>query len=210
MLPTETEPVAAQKRPLRPWLQELVRKSVHIAVSLNAVAIAWLAPDWIARVLFCSAAIVALTVDTLRLRSQTFRALFMSIFAPLLRSHETNRITGATTLAVGVAIVVLLFPKNFAIAGLLYAGLGDAAGALVGRSFGRHRFRSGKSLEGSIAFFCVTFLAGWAIPGIGALPAFAAAAIVTPIEAAPMRFDDNLVLPIFGASAMWIAVMLLG
>ena len=36
-----------------------------------------------------------------------------------------------------------------------------------------------------------------------------AALLVTPIEAAPLHFDDNLIIPICGASATWAGVVLL-
>jgi dolichol kinase len=203
-------PAGTQPRVLRPWMQEILRKSVHITVSLSAIAIVWYLPTTIARVLFCSAAIIAVTIDVLRLRVPAVQRIFTRYFASLMRSHESRRITGATTLAIGVAVVVLLFPKTFAVAGLLYAGLGDAAGALVGRAIGRHKFPWGKSLEGSIAFLCVAFIIGWVLPGIGFLPALIAALAVTPIEAAPLSFDDNLIIPICGASATWAAVALFG
>jgi dolichol kinase len=203
-------PIRARVRVLRPWIQEIARKSVHITASLSATAIVWYVPTTVARILFCAAAVIAISIDVLRLRVPAVQRIFTRYFAPLMRSHESRRITGATTLALGVAVVVLLFPKTFAVAGLLYAGLGDAAGALVGRAFGRHRFPWGKSLEGSLAFFCVAFIVGWVLPGIGLLPAFVAALAVTPVEAAPLSFDDNLVIPICGAAAAWAAVMLFG
>ncbi len=195
---------------LRPWTHELARKSVHMAVSLAAIAVIWFLPTTIARILFLAAAAVAIAIDVLRLRVPAVKQAFEHYFAPLLRVHESRRITGATTLALGVAIAGLLFPRNFAIAGLLFAGLGDAAGAIVGRKFGRHRFRSGKTLEGSFAFFCVALIVGWAMPGIGFIPGLAAALLVTPIEAGRFSFDDNLILPTCGATATWIAVALLG
>jgi dolichol kinase len=205
-----TNPSRAGERVLRPWIQEIGRKSVHILVSLSAIAIVWYTPTTVSRILFCTAAILAITIDVLRLRVPAVKRLFAHYFASLMRSHESRRITGATTLSLGAAVVVLLFPKNFAVAGLLYAGLGDAAGALVGRAFGKHRFPWGKSLEGSLAFFCVALIVGWALPGIGFNPALLAALMVTPIEAAPLSFDDNLVIPICGAAATWAAMMLVG
>jgi dolichol kinase len=209
--PTEQSHGTTEKaHTLRPWTQEIARKSVHIVFSLSATAIVWYLPTKISRIVFCSAAVIAVIIDVARFRVTAVERLFARYFAPLLRSHEIDRITGATTLALGVAVVVLLFPKNFAIAGLLYAGLGDAAGALVGRSYGRHRFPWGKSLEGSIAFFCVAIIVGWLVPGIGFRPALLAALAVTPIEAAPLSFDDNLIIPICGAAATWGATLLVG
>ncbi len=127
----------------------------------------------------------------------------------MLRPRETTGLTGATTLALGFLIAGLLFAPRFAGAGILFAGVGDAASALVGRAWGRTRFPGGKSLEGSLAFLLAAFAAGWVAPGIPVLTAALAALVTTLVEALPSAIDDNLTLPLAGAAAAWAAGALL-
>jgi len=182
-----------------PRRREAIRKSLHIAISLAAAALVLTLPAATARLLFLATAGVALLVDFGRLARTPLRRPFLRLFAPLLRDSETRALTGASTLALG-----------FAAAGILYAGLADAAAAIAGRTIGRHRFASGKSLEGSGAFLVVATLIGWALPGIALPAAFLAAVPLTLLEAVPLPVHDNLVLPPAGAAAAWIAVVAIG
>ncbi len=188
--------------------QELARKGIHIAFCTGAATVVWLAPLHACRIAFCAAAALAITIDLARLRSPGLHRFMSRLFHPLLRVRESGRVTGATMLAIGIALAVLLFPRAFAVAGLLYAGLADSAGALVGRAFGRHPFPGGRTAEGSLAFLLAAILAGWLIPGV-ALPAAVLAALpVTLLEAAPLPLDDNLFIPVAGAAAVLLAASL--
>jgi dolichol kinase len=82
-----------------------------------------------------------------------------------------------------------------------YLVFGDAAAALVGRRWGRHRYGA-KSLEGSAA------CAGICL-GLGALllpqhPAAVAAGAITAtlVEALPLPFDDNWTMPLAAAAVL--------
>lgn len=192
-----------------PQPEETARKAIHIVAALVATGIAWRAPERVATTILAGAALLALTIEVARLYIAPARRVFYRVVGFMLRPHERCRITGATTLALGFAGAILLFPPHMAAVGFLYAGVGDAAAALIGRRFGRHRTARGKSLEGSVAFFLVAVLAGWATPGIGLLPATCAAFATTLLEAGSLPIDDNLYLPAAGAAATWAAVALL-
>lgn len=194
----------------RPDSGELIRKSVHVLVSVVAVAVVWTLPPTESRIVIVVAAGAALFAEAIRRASRFAGALFDRMFGALLRAHESQGLTGATMLALGFALAVLAFPPRFAGAGILYAGVGDAASAVVGRYWGRIRYPDGKSLEGSLAFLAAAFLAGWFAPGIGLVPAAVAACVTTVLEALPSRVDDNLALPLVGAAATWAAVAILG
>lgn len=202
--------LAREKRPGSRNSREVARKLLHIAASVAATAIVWGLPAWSARVICVAAAGVAYIVEFVRLRSPAAGRKFLETFGPLLRARETRDITGATTLATGFAITIVLFPPPIAAVGFLYAGLGDAAAALVGRRFGRHRMRCRKSLEGSLAFLLASLVAGWAAPNVAFPPAAMGAVAATLVEAVPLPTTvDNLVLPIVSAATIWIACGLL-
>lgn len=194
----------------RPTPQETARKTIHIAAAVVATGITWRAPHRVAVAVIAGAALLALTIELARMYVPLIRRAFYRAFGFMLRPHEAHRLTGATTLAVGFAAAVLLFPPHIAAIGLLYAGIGDAAAAIIGRRWGRHRTARGKSLEGSAAFFVTAVLAGWAAPAIGVLPAVLAAFATTLLETASPPIDDNLYLPVVAAAAAWAAVGLVG
>ncbi|MGI6303296.1 MAG: diacylglycerol/polyprenol kinase family protein [Verrucomicrobiota bacterium] len=96
---------------------------------------------------------------------------------------------------------------------VLVLTVADTAAALVGARFGRVRFRTGgvvesKSLEGSIAFWVVTFLAVL-LPLVliksdvsvmqSLLSAFLAATLLTMVEAVSIGGRDNLFVPLIAA-----------
>src|SRR5688500_2816151 len=132
--------------------REVGRKGLHLT---SAVVPALLGLGVARQLLLPALAVLAagaLLVEIGRRRSQFVASRFDALFAPLLRDHEHHRVTGATWLLLSFLTAVALFPRDVAIAALWAAAVGDAAAALVGIPFGRHRAgRTGKSLEGSMA-----------------------------------------------------------
>lgn len=110
-----------------------------------------------------------------------------------------------------LSFTVLLFAywspahRGAAVAGLLTMAWGDAAASIVGRRWGRRRYRVGritKSLEGSLALVVFTIPAlivaglvqeGGGLPAV-LIPLLALAAAL--IEAPCVRGLDNLILPV--------------
>lgn len=196
---TATQPVVHGGRETDVGGREASRKAVHIAVSIAAAGIVWQLPLTSTRPLFIAAFVLALGVDLLRRRSTHLGRLFERAFGAMLRSRESRQLTGATTLAAGFALTVLLTPPQIAAVGILVAGLADAAAALVGRRYGRHRIRNGKSVEGGAASFVTSLLLLGLAPGTNLLGALIIAPVLTLLEIAPLPVDDNVVLPIAAA-----------
>lgn len=176
--------------------QEAARKLIHSAASITAALVVLLDPYRHGRTIILAAAMTALTVELLRRISPGTERLFRRAFGSMLRHRERQGITGASTLALGSLAAASVAPPTLAAAGILMAGLGDAAGAIVGRNLGRLRLPGGKSVEGSIACFSVAFIAAGAMPGITPTMALAGALATTTIEAFSIRLDDNLYLPL--------------
>jgi dolichol kinase len=186
------------------------RNLIHVGLSLLAAAAVWRFPHPGGAILLAGATLVALSVELARWRSTGFAHRFRRAVGPMLRDGETRRLTGATTLAIGYTVAATAFPVGPALAGILVAGLADPAAALAGRRFGRRRWRSGKSLEGSTAFLLVAFLLVLSVPGIGAAYAALVALLATAAEAAPLPIDDNIYLPALTAAAVSAAPLLYG
>lgn len=177
---------------------EAARKTIHVLLSLGVAALVWRLPATTAGVVLAGATAVALGVETARRASGRFDDAFRARFGDMLRPAEARRITGATTLALGYTLAVVILPGRGALAGVLLAGVADAVAAVVGRRWGRNRYPGGKSVEGSLCFLVVAAAIGWGL-GLGPIAVVALAVIMTIIEAPTLRVDDNLYLPLVGA-----------
>jgi dolichol kinase len=187
---------------------ETARKVIHAAAGAGAAAVAWFAPPAAGRAVLVGAVLLALLIELLRTRVPAVRRRFDATVGHMVRPAERRTLTGATFLAIGAAFAVLSFPGRSAAIGILYAAFGDAAAALVGRRFGRHVYRPGRTAEGTAAFFSVTLLIGWATMDAGFVAAAVAAAGVTLVEAAPFPLNDNLLIPLAGAAAChWVTAL---
>jgi len=130
-------------------------------------------------------------------------------------SGEDERWSGLSLYGLSALLLTVLgferaaFP---AAAGLLALALGDGVGGLVGRRWGRARYRlpwaKSKTVEGSlaVAFFSAVgiALAGWRFgvaPGRGLLLAGALAAAAS--EAMSPRSADNLTVPLAVWAVCW-------
>jgi dolichol kinase len=189
--------------------REVYRKSIHIA-SVALPLLVWLVPRSVAILVLVPAVAVALLIEALRLRFRGPRYLFLRRTRTLLRHRERRRLTGATWMATAYALALLFFPTPIAVLAMLYNGLGDAAAALVGRRWGRHRTRSGKSLEGMGAALVVNLAIGVLIPGILLLPAILGALAAALLELADLPPDDNLWVVLGGGTVVWAGMAALG
>ncbi|MEX2582941.1 MAG: hypothetical protein WD766_06695 [Gemmatimonadota bacterium] len=188
---------------------EVGRKLIH-AASVGVPLLAWFLPRPVALALLILGAVAAVGVEVARTRVRWARYHFLSRTRHLLRSGERYRISGATYMAVGYLIAFLLFPPAIAVVAMLYNGLGDAAAALVGKRWGRHRARWGKSLEGTAAGLLVNFAAGVVVPGIALPTAPGGAAAAALLEFLPLPLDDNLRVTLGGGLALWLSATVSG
>lgn len=134
----------------------------------------------------------ALLVEWARRASVHAARAFDHMFAPLLRAHETRALTGATWLLASMCAAVALLPREAAITATWAAAVGDAAAALVGMRFGRHRStRDGKSLEGSVACLIATLAGAWLLARLTFPLAFTASLTAAIAERLAWPRDDN-------------------
>lgn len=187
--------------------RELARKAIHLA-TVSAALLVWLLPQPAAALLLGSAAVLALAVELLRWRVRWVRYHFLRRTRTMLRHHERRGLAGATYMAVGYALAAAFFPREVAVAAILYNGLGDAAAALVGKRYGRHRTRWGKSWEGAAAAAAVCLAVGALVPGIPAVAAVAGGVGAALLEFLPLPLDDNLRITLGGGALLWLVVLL--
>lgn len=188
--------------------RELGRKALHLTSTTVPVL---LSLGIGRRVLVPALAVLAgcaIAVEVMRRRSRVVRVRFEALFAPLLRAHEHHRLTGATWLLLAFLGAVLVFPRAVAIAALWAAAAGDAAAALVGMPFGRHRAeRSGKSLEGSAACAVVSALGAWSLAALPPWIAVVAGVAAALAERASWPDDDNVRIVAVTGAVVWLCVL---
>ncbi|HET7464400.1 MAG TPA: hypothetical protein VFJ82_24285 [Longimicrobium sp.] len=193
--------------------RELARKTFHVSSALLPLLV-WMAPRWLALAVLLPTAAVAVGVDWTRLRFRAPRYWFLRYTRRMLRHHERRKFAGATWMALAYAAAVVLFPKPIAVMAMLFNGFGDAAAALVGKRFGRHRTAWGKSWEGFAAGLAVNLAVGLTIASLsGVVPALAAVAGGTAaavLEFLDLPIDDNVRVTLGGGGVAWIVAMLLG
>jgi dolichol kinase len=174
------------------WRRELARKAIHLTAIVVPAALALGLPRRVTALTLGALALVALLVELLRAHSAAGARWFEAIFAPLLRAHERRGLTGATWLLASMCAGVALFPLPAAIAATWAAAVGDAAAALVGMRWGRHRSaRDGKSLEGSIACAVATFAGAWLLARLPLPLAIVVGVVAAIAERLLFPRDDN-------------------
>lgn len=181
---------------------EVSRKVVHVGMGMICLTFPWLfSTNWHVDLL------AALAVTTLLLIRWQKPPLGKVL-------HGIERLSfGELLFPVGVAIVFRLADGDLSIylpaIGVL--AFADTAGALIGKRFGKHPYRTNagqKSLEGSLAVFFVSFLIVW-IAGISNDPltafliAIVAALVAAMSEGILGAGIDNLVLPIAVAGLLF-------
>jgi len=114
------------------------------------------------------------------------------------RRREFGRyVLGPVTLGLGAILSLMLFPPKVAAVAIYALAFGDGISTLVGKFLGRLRpaFIAGKSVEGSISCFVVTFMAGFLV--FGEWKTALAVGLASVIaDALPIREFDNILLPL--------------
>jgi dolichol kinase len=183
-------------------LPEVQRKAIHLAFILVPLAYLYdLVPRWLLVRGLLVATLASIVIELARLHDARVRAYFRLFFGNLIRNHEHRQLLGSTYLLIASVLTIELFAKPYAVAALGALILGDTAAALVGRTLGRLKL-FGKSLEGSLACFAVSFLFAWGVVGLDARTAAIGMLAATLFEFLPIPLDDNFRIPLSAGYVM--------
>lgn len=189
---------------------ELYRKGLHLLALILPVA-AWFLPLPFSRAALTTLAVVAVCADTLRARSEGFSRFIRWLFSFMMRPAELPPVpgpvvfNGATYVVISLALLLWLFPLSIAIPAFCMFMLGDAAAAVIGRTWGRMRWPgTSRTVEGTLAYggMCGVVAAGLYLTGGPApelIPLLAFIGTTSALEAAPLPINDNLIAPLGGA-----------
>ncbi|MDR2399787.1 MAG: hypothetical protein LBD61_05105 [Endomicrobium sp.] len=179
---------------------EIKRKAFHL-LSLIYVFGYWYLPKNIVIFGLGIAIAIAAFFEYIRFKSPKFNVFFKNNFKGFYRSHEADKISGIIWTLSGAFLAIVLFSnKSMVFASLLYLALGDTAAALVGKTIGRHKIFTSKSLEGSFACFTVCFIIGLFLFNVQFALIGAIAATLT--EAIASKLNDNFWLQIINAGVL--------
>ena len=186
---------------------EVLRKGLHMSMGLTTLSFPWLFDTPWPVVLVAGASTVAF------LAFRTRFPLFRRLAGAMRRIRRVS--VGEYCFVIATCLVFVLAdndPILYCIPMLLLT-LADSAAALVGTTWGKHRYLTMgeyKTVEGSLAFFvvafaCIAILLAWFTPAskpeavaLAALVAFA----VTVLEAAVGGGFDNLLVPLGAFAAI--------
>jgi len=140
--------------------------------------------------------LVSLLIDLARFRGWSIQRIWYPVVAPIVRPRESRNFTGATFILASGWLCPLLFSLPAATVAMLTIILGDTFAALIGRRWGRHRTIGSRSVEGSVAFLAVSFVAVACTPNLPLAVGLTAAPLAAAVEMFSTRIDDNLSVPL--------------
>ena len=194
------------------------RKLWHMS-GVMAIAIGYsYVPHTVALSLLAFLWLLFVPADFMRLRNPAINDFLLTLFRPIMRESERQRIAGTSFLITGVLLVALIFPKEIVILTLLFLAFADPMASYFGIKFGKDKIFGHKSLQGTLAAFFVcailTFIFLYAhnmmmdrlivVSLIGGLVGCLAELI--PIA----DLDDNFTLPIMSAICLHLVFSLFG
>jgi dolichol kinase len=213
---------------------ELRRKVLHVLVAVVAVPALLLLPFGLVLGLALAGILVIALVWAIDRRYVKPDARLPQLHAPFQAVLRATRRPGedfpwspvlytTALIVIGLAHVLLGLPWALAFAAFAILGLGDAASALVGVAYGRTKlaWNRRKSWEGTAAGFVAGFLAGLLMASIpyifdvapvppALLGVVAAGAAAGALAETIPRVEDNLVVPLAAAAAMFALASAIG
>lgn len=212
---------------------EMRRKVLHVLTAIVAVPMLLLLPFYYALGLaLIGIIVVSLTwaIERKRLPPEFKGPLHEPLAEVLHKTRRPNEDFPWSPVLYTLSLIIIgvahqFFGLSWAIAFAAYAilGIGDAASALVGVAYGRAKllWNRKKSAEGTLAGLAAGFLAGIVMASIPyvfvgspvpplLLPVVIVGATAGALAETIPDVEDNFVVPLAAAAAMWGAATLLG
>lgn len=161
----------------------------------------------------------AWTMEISRRRSERVNALLMRLFGPIAHAYESKKVNSATWFTTALFLLTLTTSPLVCSLAVMVLGFGDPAASYIGRRFGRHRLTTGRSVEGSLGFVVVAWLAAFVtmlvyypeLPLAERVALAAAAAVFGAVgELLTATLDDNLVVPLAAAAGAAVVAAAMG
>lgn len=197
----------------------LARKLWHMLGVFSIFSLYQVLPSFWSNFLILLAFVMFVPFDFLRHKFPKLNDWVLHAFGPIMRQNEVKRLAGTTYLIVGVAICILLFPRNTVSLSLLFLAFADPIASYIGIRWGKDKIFGHKSIQGFIAAYIVCAIASFIFLSIlptvvvervlvfsliaGWIGAFAE---LIPI----LKLDDNLTLPVMSGLGLQILFYFFG
>lgn len=202
------------------YIEELKRKLIHLSSLWMVFAVVLIPHRFAAAGLFALLLAVTLVSEhAYACNWPGLAPLYGFCFGRMLRQKPEPGawiVSGGSYVLMAALLVSLLYEREAAGGALTVMLTGDAAAALVGRRFGRHRAPNGKSWEGVAAFLIAGGLAlgvFLALTGAAAALYLGGAIALLPACAAELfarelHIDDNFSIPVIVGAGLELALAL--
>ena len=186
---------------------ELNRQIFH--VFLGIVIVALLLYNFIDKNIILAATLMGIILSYL---SKKIRIpIVYNLLEEFERNGELEKFPGKGIIFyfIGIYIVLLLFPKDIAMASIMVLAFGDSVSHIFGLHFGRikHPLSKSKSIEGTMAGFVAGFIGALVfLPWWESILASLISMIVEAIEIkiGTQHIDDNLIVPFVAGVVVWM------
>lgn len=188
----------------------LARRIWHFVGVIIVFGLYWFIPQSQGRWIALSLTAVFVGFDVARLFIPRLNRFLVIFFAPFMRKSELRRLSGVSSLLLGVTFTIWVYPKTVGLLAILFLAVADPLASYIGIRFGRDKLVGNKSVQGTFAAFlacfvlCVVYLLAVNLMTerlfiVALLAALAGAAS----ELVPVfGLDDNLVFPVLSATCL--------
>jgi dolichol kinase len=190
--------------------ENYARSFFHVMSAAAALVMLRLIPhrEWLI-VVSGSLALMAWIAETTRRIHPPANVHMMRFFSRIAHEEETHKVNSSTWYLTALLGLALFAPLRSAELGVVVLGLADPAAGFIGRRIGRTKIRKNRSLEGTLGFVAVGWIAAMTLllvfyplplPQMAAIAAVASVAGAI-VEVATIRLDDNFTIPVTVAIA---------
>ena len=191
-------------------MKKLGRKIYHLCGGLILVGLYVLLGRALGLLTLLGVFLFATSVDIARLRLTRFNEFMYSHFSKFIRDSERDRLTGTPWYVLGVLCSAAFYDLPVAVYSVVFLACGDVAATTVGERWGSIKISGVKSLQGTVAFFVASVIAGTVVNlafyPLSPVVFLAGAATAAVVEILPIKLNDNLTIPLVSGGVMWLMV----
>ncbi|HEY2512036.1 MAG TPA: hypothetical protein VGI39_14310 [Polyangiaceae bacterium] len=192
------------------------RSALHFSsAAVGVLCVAYLQRSWLIGIAVVFA-FYAWAMEAGRRVSPRLNERLMRFYSSVAHTHEYYRVNSGTWYATALVILAVLSVRPASMAALAVLGVADPVAAFVGRRWGKHKIRTGRSLEGTLAFVGSASVAAaialaWA--GVRSPGEFLALTAISAVagalaELVTESLDDNLTIPVTVGAVATAAIAL--
>jgi dolichol kinase len=183
---------------------EIKRKLFH-SLGLLCPIIYYFIPKAAAVAISLSVAVFVVTIDVYRHQNKYIQEWVEFFFKNFIRNNERSKdnLSGCSWMFIGVFLTCILYEKDIAIYSWIVLFICDSAAAVIGVKYGKNEIISGKTYEGSIAFFIIALISGifyhlLFFPNFGFFAILVAsfAGTISELYSKTFGIDDNISIPV--------------